>query len=294
MKVLFKYNNHGVTRGPTLLQGRPFFISFVEGLIFLFFIFSVNLSLAQEVILDEKTKAICNEVMLNIYQDILTAKDKYPELSQFDEKVMYENEKGIYAIVYQYQPSGTSRPNHDTFEFGVTITTKNNTIFQDQRGYAFNLDFPFLGLKFAGYFKKGLKPKYDIFAPINKYGQLLADHQQNYLPLQLRLVTNKTEYKVKEPIHFEVELTNVSKKHMWVKNINEETISCLYNKRYWGTQARSMQSATTIILKSGESLKRGFAGEGFVEPQNVEIYCSYSMSLKGVKPAGVLHLWVTR
>ena len=285
MKAPLNYHMKSHQR-PTLFQGRPFFIVFI-------FLLTARICAAQDVVLTEETKKLANQVMLNIYYDVLAAKEKYPELAQFNEKTMYENKDGIYAIVYQFQPEGKLKVK-EPFEFGITIVPKANTIFQDQGQYAFNLEFPFLGLKFAGYAKKGLKQKFDIVGLINKHGILLADYQQKYLPLQLQVVANKSEYNVKEPIQFQVELKNVSKKHMYVENINEGNLYCLFNNHSWGAQSQAGGSKAKIILRAGESLKRTYIGVGLPEPKDVEIYCSYSMSLNGVKPSGVLRLRVKK
>ena len=80
---------------------------------------------------------------------------------------------------------------------------------------------------------------------------------------------------------------------MWVKDINDSTLYCLFNNKSWGTQAQGVSGTKDIVLKSGQSLRRQFVGEKLKEPQEIEIYCSYGLSIKGVKPSGILKVKVT-
>ena len=100
-----------------------------RGIVFFLLFLIANTCFGQSPVLDEETKKVANQVMLDIYYDILAAKAKHPELSQFDDKVMYENQDGIYAIVYKFQPAGQAQ-SRDLFEFGLTIAPKGNSIFQ--------------------------------------------------------------------------------------------------------------------------------------------------------------------
>ena len=250
------------------------------------------LAFAQAPAVDAETKKIANQVVADIYHDIFAHKSKYPELAQFDESTMFENKQGLYAIVYKYKPAEDKKA--EVYEFGLTVIDIDTPIFQEQGQYAFDLHLPVLGLKFAGYFKRTVRGKYfDIMGMINKHGVLLADHQQKYMPLQLNLRTEKSVFAVQEAIQFQVELKNTSKKNMWVKEINDSTLYCLFNNRSWGTQAQGASRTKDLILKSGESIHRQFVGEKLKEPSEIEIYCSYSLSVKGVKPSGILKVKVT-
>ncbi len=276
--------NTVVVSGPTLRKGRPFFVRKPKaGLVLTLGMLLVSsAACAQKAVLDTETKALANQVMLNIYKQILEDKDKYGELRAFGEKNLFENKEGIYAISYKL-PDDEKLP----FEFGVTVAPTGSTVFSEHGAYAFNLEFPFLGLKFAGYVKKHIKRGYNVLDVINEKGIPLSDYQQNFMPLRLELRADKTEFKAKEPVRFVVELKNASKRHMWVKNLTEETLYCLFNNLYWGAKSHEKGSAS-VILKAGDSLKRVFEGEGPALAEDVEIYCSYSMSLRGVKPSGVL------
>ena len=127
---------------------KKFFITFL-------ILFCTLLSYAQETfILDDETKRICNQVMMFIYNDILKAKEKYEELKEFDEKALLENSLGIYTLLYHYQSSKEKTVKND-YDFGVTLTSLDDDIFKDQKGY-FRYSFPFLKIKFTGFIKTNL------------------------------------------------------------------------------------------------------------------------------------------
>jgi len=240
--------------------------------------------------MDESTKQVCNKVIASIYQDILSVKDKYKELSQFDEKVLYENKQGIFALLYQYNESDRQARRHP-FEFGVTIVGLNDKIFEEYGQYAFYLSFPILGLKFAGFQKSSARYNFDLGEIINKNGSLLAEHQQKYMPLQLTLKAEKDTYLLYEPIRFVVELKNTSPRHMRVKTLTDKTLYCVYDNKMWGAVQTQQSQAQEMILKSGETTNMVFEGQDFMKPKEFEIFCSYNMTIQGVQPTG--HLAVT-
>ncbi|OGX24889.1 MAG: hypothetical protein A3D10_00910 [Omnitrophica WOR_2 bacterium RIFCSPHIGHO2_02_FULL_48_11] len=242
--------------------------------------------------LSPETKAIANQVMLNIYDTLLKAKEKYPELEQFNEKAMYENKQGIYAIVYKRSQS-EEKMKKEPYEFGVTIAPMEDTIFYDQGRYAFNFALPFLGIKFAGYEKMTYgKRQYDILKAVNIHGVLLSEHQQKFLPLQMTLKPAKTSYKVKEVIEFDVELKNISAHHMYIHEINENSLYCQFNNKVWGMQRRGASGTKDVVIKSQESVHRTFLGEGLKAPGQIDLSCTYNMSIKGVKPFAKLSVKV--
>lgn len=245
--------------------------------------------------INPETKAIANQVMLNIYDEILKLKEKRPELEQFNEQAMYENQQGIYAIVYQ-RPQSAEKIKKEPYEFGVTIVPTDDPIFLEQGGrYAFNFSFPFLGIKFAGYEKMTYgKGQYDILKAVNAQGELLAEYQQKFMPLQMTLKAIKASYRVKEPIEFDVELKNSSNHHMYVHEINEASLYCQFNNKIWGTQQRGGLGTKDVIVKSGESVHRTFLGEGLKAPGQIDLSCSYNMSIKGVKPFAKLSVKVVQ
>jgi hypothetical protein len=241
--------------------------------------------------LDPETKMLCNKVMVDIYRDILSAKDKFKQLSQFGEKSLYENKYGIYTIVYKYAP-GEDDPNKaQNYEFGITIDGIDDVTFADKKG-AFNLAFPLLGLKFSGYQARHLlRSQYNLMNAINKHGAALSMHQQKYIPLQLTLRALKDTYKIREDIEFEVTLKNISNRHMVVKDLGMETLYFLFEDMVWGTSPNSAKrGGGNVVLKSGESVKLKFKGESFQKPRDIQIYCAYRMSIKGVNPAGTLNV----
>lgn len=241
--------------------------------------------------LDPETKAICNKVMVNIYKDILKVKSQYPQLENFDEKVLYENKYGLYTILYKYETPEGEDQKKVSYEFGLTIDGINDVSFPDRRN-TFNLVFPLLGLKFSGYKTKiTSRTQYDIAPSINRNGTILSEYQQKFMPLRLTIRALKDTYKIREDIEFEVILTNVSKRHMYVKSLGMATLYFLFEDMVWGTNPASKQKGgKNIILKAGESFSLKFKGESFQKPRDIQIYCAYRMSIEGVNPAGTLNV----
>ena len=266
-------------------------------ILFAFFLFMVSVPVqAEEKVakFSAATKEVANEVMLNIYKDILKAKDKYPELQGFGENSLYENKYGIYAIVYKDNvdpkllKKGTS-----PFELGLTIDKIDDVTFA-KKPNNFNFAFPMLGLKFSGYqTKRMLRTQYDMMPLVNKNGNLLSDYQQKFMPLRLTVRTMKDSYKVREDIEFEVVLKNVSNRHMVVKSLGMDTLFFVFGDMTWGTSPNSDdRGGEDVVLKSGESLSLKFKGESFPKPKDIEIYCAYRMSIKGVNPSDTLRVKV--
>ena len=241
--------------------------------------------------LDPEIIALCNKVMINIYRDILKSKDKYKHLKDFDEKAIYENKYGIYAILYKYQPEEGEDKKSANYEFGLTIDGIDDVSFPDKRS-SFNLVFPLLGLKFSGYKTRiTSRTQYDIAPTINRNGAVLSEYQQKFMPLQMTIRTLQNTYKIRENIEFEVILKNVSKRHMVVKSLGMETLYFLFEDMVWGTSPDSQErGGQDVILKSGGSLSLKFKGESFQQSRDIKIYCAYRMSIQGVNPAATLNV----
>ena len=242
--------------------------------------------------MDAQTKEICNQVILQIYQDILSVKSKHKELINFDERVLYENKYGIYALVYEFGPDAKTEDSRQLpYAFGVTVDKMADTTFPP-RPDSFNYSFPLLGLKISGYQKKHLlRTQFDAMPAVKKYGDLLADYQQNFLPLRLELRPVQSVYHVRQDIEFQVILTNVSKRHMIVQTLGSNSLYFHLNDKFWGTSpALGATGGNKVILKSGESLQMIFKGESFERPTDLSIEGVYRMSIKGVNPTAALHI----
>jgi hypothetical protein len=277
-------------------------------------------SLAQSNKIDPQTKQLCNQVMINIYKEIVSSKDKYRELSQFDKGVLYKNKLGIYAIVYKYKekmeyPDGTVEYKIP-YSFAVTLDRVQDKTFSDRDG-AFAYSFPALSLKFNGYQNKRLlRTQFNILDVLAKQGKVLNDYQQQFLPVRLFIKTSKEVYKVDESVDFEVYLTNVSKANLVMKKLDDETLHFSVNGKIWGVGLgdkkavpRTRQEAKMMALRerrearnaglresrmrqgmlsAGEAFTISFKGVSFSEPQDVVVEAVYQVPLKEVYPSAVL------
>lgn len=279
-------------------------------IVFLFFSLPLTVG-AKEVTIDATTKEVCNQVITNIYRDILHLQDKYKELTDFGEGAFYANKYGIYAIVYEYRPKPQAEDKEKSqslgsFSFGVTIDGLDDDTF-GQRVGQFALGFPLLGLKFSGYQQSNmLRSKFELLPLVQKHGILLDSHQQNLLPLRLFLRPVKETFKVREDIQFEVVLTNVSKSNLVVKTLNNDNLSFYINDRIWGVGFDAQDSLRPVIepwvklpiggtlLKAGESVKMTLRGESFQYPKEVMVRAIYEMAIDGINPTAELKVRVVK
>ena len=248
-----------------------------------------SLSFAQEIHLDETTKEVCNKVILGIYNEILKSKDKYRELSHFDEKALYENKYGIYTISYQ-----NDDPNNNTrtgpYEFLITIVGIDDTASKPAGFEDKHYGFPIIGLRTSSFIRRDFKfHRYDIDAPIKKYNDLLYDYQQKFHPLQVILKSDKETFKVDERIEFEVIVKNAGTKNYMVKSLGEKSVFFTIDDQEWGTRSAAAKSVPQNVRPPPDgSIKRTFKGHSFSTPREVEIFCTYNVAYKGIFPFGRL------
>jgi hypothetical protein len=122
----------------------------------------------------------------------------------------------------------------------------------------------------------------------------LAEEQQNFMPLRVFIRPVKGSFQVRENVEFDVVLKNVSKRHMVVKSLGQETLYFLINKQGWGTSPLSgKQGGSDEVLKSGEETVLRLKGESFQKPQEIELTCFYRMSIDGVNPVGKIRIMIT-
>ncbi|MCK5013041.1 MAG: hypothetical protein KAS66_04430 [Candidatus Omnitrophica bacterium] len=237
---------------------------------------------------DESLRNICNHVMIAVYNDILSIKEDHDNLVNFGEHVLSQNQHRIYSIEYKREISEGARKG-EFLKFGVTIVKPEDTNFKEFGQRAFNFSFPLLDLKFTGYQQTNRKwMKFDIQDVVRRNGDLLLEEQKKHLPLKLSLKTDKEYYNVRENIEVTVTLENVSRSNLWVKNLDNETLYFLYGDAKWGTVAVGEKRKRKLILKPGKKIHKKFVGSGSSIPREIEIYGSYNMTFKGVKPSSVL------
>ena len=243
---------------------------------------------------DEPLKNICNSVMIAIYNDILSIREDYDNLVDFGKHVLSQNQHGIYAIEYQHKILDGARKG-EFLVFGVTIIKPEDTNFNEFGQQAFNFGFPLLDVKFAGYQQTNRKwMKFNIQDVVQRNGDPLLEEQKKYLPLKLSLKTDKENYKVGENIQITVTLENVSRKNLRIKDLDEETLYFLYANTKWGAVivGEKNKKKKKFILKPGQKIHKKFIGSGSSVSHEFEIYCSYAITFKGVKPSSVLKVKV--
>lgn len=249
-------------------------------------------ALAQnEVFIQKDIGELCVRVMDSIYEEILRLKVKYDELEGFSEKNVSVNDYGFKAIEHEYKSKNRKNA------FGVTIVGLTDTYFKKSKGNVFEVKFPILGVKIQGYQKHLARGKqFDIQAVTDIFGQLIRARQAKELPFELTVKPEKKVFKTREDIVFTVTLKNVTNKIMVVKDLNQETLFFIYNNKEWGTSEidpESYSKVQKITLREGESLEKRFKSRGYSFPKSFNVFCSYVMSYKGVRPSTIMSIIVS-
>lgn len=144
---------------------------------------------AQELKLDNETKQICNQVMKQIYEDILKIKNQYKELENFNESALTDGDsngelKGIYYSndVIALRKDKNSEFGDNPFIFYVYVEPINA---QMQAVSAFEyLSYSNLGIKLYGGFlnpNNKISPR-EIHKIVEKNAELLSVLNQQRTP----------------------------------------------------------------------------------------------------------------
>ena len=135
-----------------------------------------------EVKIDEKTRDVCNQVMLNIYDDIIGIKDKYKELDNFGEESLVKDD--LYRIYYDENDNkGFKKRGNDVFfVFSISIVNINET-YQIKNRYE-KLRYPDLGIKIYGFCRDINKPELvrDIVNIVYQNVKLIEEIRTKPLP----------------------------------------------------------------------------------------------------------------
>ena len=240
--------------------------------------------------IDDESRTAANKVMQNVFDRIIFEKGKHAELSDFDKKNLSLNSRQIYVIEYSSQMAKEHRP----YGFALTILPLNEPLPQEWKDNGFELVFPVLKLKFAGYQRRAIDGRFDIRAPMQRYGQILSEYQQQYLPLQMSISSSKDVYQADEEIVFTVTLTNTSSASLLVKPLNSTNLYILYDNTIFPFSMENPPAKQTSALESGRSLSKTFHGDAFQFPRDIEIYASYNMTFDGIKPFSRIRLKIIK
>lgn len=240
--------------------------------------------------IDDESRTVANKVMQNVFDRIIFEKSKHAELSDFDKKNLSLNSRQMSVIEYSSQMTQEHRP----YGFALTILPLNEPLPQEWKDNGFELVFPVLKLKFAGYQRRAVDGRFDIRAPMQRYGQILSEYQQQFLPLQMSISAEKEIYKTDEEIIFTITLTNTSSASLLVKPLNSTNLYILYDNTMFPFSTEDPLVRQTSALEPGHSLSKTFHGDAFQFPRDIEIYVSYNMTFDGVKPFSRVRLKIIK
>ena len=108
------------------------------------------------------------------------------------------------------------------------------------------------------------------------------------MPLKIIIEPTKSSFTTNEDVIVEVVLRNVSKRHMYVRPLNKDTLYFLIDDQYWGTKpTEAAPDEVQKILYSGEEERMSYRIGVFQQPQTIHMMCFYRMAIHGVNPFGV-------
>lgn len=233
--------------------------------------------------------ALGNQVLMKIFDEILSYKDRSVGLETLSDQQLDTGANGFYRFEYENQIEGRTPIN-----FGLTIIGLNEPNPFAAKKTVFEYPLPLIDLKFVGY--ESRNKRFDVKEIMRRHLEPLLEEQQEFMPYKLSVSPDKDAFKIKEPIFFTVTLTNLTKRNIKVKDLNDETLYFLYNNKPWGAKLvedpTKDKSKVDNILKPNESIKKKFRAAGFTVPKVFEIFGSYTMTYKGVNPTTKLSVTV--
>lgn len=216
----------------------------------------------QELKIDDETKAVCNELMSNIFQDILKIKDKYKQLENFDKSALeFDKNSGLSQISYSYDIIALRKDEHsklgeNPFSFYIRFAPIDAQ-FQTVNSYE-QLFYPNLKIKFYGSFinqkddRGNLNSK--IYEIVKNHSKLLSELDQSRLPLQLTIKTDKQVYEVGEGIAVELQFKNLSSSDISIKYDKNSFFNAnwIVNSRDAHIPVPATATYESTVIKSGE------------------------------------------
>jgi hypothetical protein len=286
---LFKVIAHQYMLKGLLDPSRPFSFKRIvmKYLVILFFLMA---SPAWSQSIDRRAVEVSNQVVMNIYNDISSQKDRYPELANLSQENLSKNEYGIYRLNYVY-PMTDQFGNTKNYGFDVTVSAFNGSDDLTSKGEGFfNYDFPLLKVRMLGNQTFVYKSKqFNIRDIIEQNKDVLANEQQKRLPFRLAVSTAKDSFSKDEDIEFIVTLQNTTDHVLMVKELSPKTVHFLINGQAWQiTAVKEGKRISHSVLKSGESMTRRFNGQGLNRRKEFDVVCTYSMTYEGINPTASL------
>lgn len=230
---------------------------------------------------DETIRSRYNESIEAIVQDIMQAKNGYPELEGFSSSAISLGANGFKGVVYEHDSSGNA---HDPYScsFSINIKALNDEALS-QKDSSWEIKFPLLDFKVVVESqKKGEWVSFDLRRIVESNLENLRILEQDYLPFRLELKTEKDVYSVSENITITASLKNVSVKAFKVADLDENSLYCTIGNKDWGNSEPVVEF--NKVLNSYGTIQKVLEVSGVDDPQDIWIACTYAIGLKGVQP----------
>lgn len=237
--------------------------------------------------LSKQTRDRANEVVLQVFNDLLSVKDSFPDLKGFSEKVLIQDDDDRLSFQFNY---GDLFSVKRKFSFGYL---EADQLFSADRskGSLSRWPYPVLKIKFVlAEEQVDARLSAYIMSRVEERLQMLEDIQQSNLPLKLDVLAPEWVDLRDDRVRFEVRLINVSDKSWLVRDLGADSLICGINGHPWETG--DIQPSTTRKLKPRDSIRKVFAFPVAREMDNIVIFCKYNLSYQGAFPMDTLVLKV--
>lgn len=234
---------------------------------------------------DDAVRIRYNEAIDSIVQEIIRAKNGYPELEGFTRSVISQDSNGYSVMYYMHDSSSEAINNQDPYAYQLSISAKSigelETVPVD--GALWVTRFPLLGIKVVVESqKRGEWTSFDLKRIVETNMEGLKSLEQEALPFRLELKAQKEDYEVYEDITIIASLKNKGVKAFQLADLDENSLYCKIGQSEWGSPEAS--PVMNQILNTYSSIDKILRVYGVDTPQELWISCTYAIAFKGVQP----------
>jgi hypothetical protein len=229
--------------------------------------------------LEEESIKKYNEVIDQVYRQIWTLKERYPELDNFSKSAIKTHPDGFKEISFSHKPSeddGQGDP------YALQFSLKARKLDEVTDGTA-EWKFGLLGFKVVMERRRsGSLTTFDPFEIIEGHVEELYLLEQNVLPFRLELSADKEIYAPKEVINLTVTLRNLGAQPFRVFELNDKSLFCRIDDMTWGSQVP--KDTSEKVLAPYSILTKILRVRGIAEAKEARISCRYGVGFRGVQP----------
>ncbi len=239
----------------------------------------------------DSTMQLCDQAIKGIANDVNLLVEGHESFKDLKEVEKVGISKNVTELVY-VNPELEGEKVKDV----IKITFYNyDEDLQEQVSGSKVWRFPFLGVKLSAYVFGNRSFQLKVFDVVKKNLVSLNYSQQQEMDLRLFIVPEKSLYKMGDKITFDVVLKNNGKTALKVRELTNRSLFCSVNDRKWGTDPLTgVIEKKERILEPAKDIKSRYKTKIDVFSDEMEIFCSYNMAVKGVLPEDRVRLKIKK